>query len=76
VVETTIADLRFCEVSFNLGPTIAIYTSIPIICYDIFLVVLAAVILVKHLKERRSIRLRPNTYVMMIVRCHIIYFVL
>jgi hypothetical protein len=70
------ADFRFCEVSFNLGPMTAIYTSIPIICYDIFLVVLAAVILVKHLKERRTIRLRPNTYIMIIVRYHIIYFVL
>jgi hypothetical protein len=38
-------------------------------------VVLAAVILVKHLKEWRTVRLRPNAYVMMIVRNHIIYFV-
>jgi hypothetical protein len=55
---------------------IPIYTSIPVICYDIFLVVLAAVILVKHLKERRTVRLRPNAYVVMIVRYHMIYFVL
>ncbi|KAJ8582963.1 hypothetical protein M405DRAFT_535957 [Rhizopogon salebrosus TDB-379] len=66
----------YCKASFKLGPMTAIYTSIPIICYDIFLVVLAVVILVKHLKERRSIRVRPNTYVIMIVRYHIIYFVL
>jgi hypothetical protein len=69
-------DIKYCTLSFNLGPKIAIYTSIPIICYDIFLVILAAVILAKHLKERRTIRLRPNTYVIMIVRYHIIYFVL
>ncbi|KAG1734065.1 uncharacterized protein EDB91DRAFT_1147369, partial [Suillus paluster] len=54
----------------------AIYASIPIICYDIFLVALAAVILVKHLKERKEVRMRPNIYVLFIVRCHIIYFVL
>ncbi|OAX32625.1 hypothetical protein K503DRAFT_593199 [Rhizopogon vinicolor AM-OR11-026] len=54
----------------------AIYTSIPVVCYDIFLVVLAAAVLVKHLKERRTIRQRPNTYIITIVRCHIIYFVL
>ncbi|KAJ8586544.1 hypothetical protein M405DRAFT_351508 [Rhizopogon salebrosus TDB-379] len=55
---------------------IAIYTSIPIICYDVFLAILATVILAKHLRERRTIRLRPNTYVIMIVQHHIIYFIL
>ena len=54
----------------------AIYTSIPVICYDILLVVLAASTLVKHLKEQRKIKMRPNTYVLMIVRYHVIYFVL
>jgi len=54
----------------------AVYTAIPVVCYDILLVVLAAAALVKHLKERRKIKMRPNTYVLMIVRCHIIYFVL
>ncbi|KAJ8587697.1 hypothetical protein M405DRAFT_290077 [Rhizopogon salebrosus TDB-379] len=69
-------DVKYCMMSFKLGPMIAVYTSIPIICYDIFLVILAAVILVKHLKERTTVRLKPNAYVMMIVRYHIIYFVL
>jgi len=66
----------YCVFSFNMGPMPAIYTSIPIICYDIFLVVVATATLVKHLKERRSIKIRPNTYVLLVVRCHIIYFVL
>jgi len=55
---------------------IAIYTSIPIICYDIILLVLAVVILMKHLKERKEIKMKPNVYVITIVRHHIIYFVL
>ncbi|KAG1734066.1 uncharacterized protein EDB91DRAFT_1084210 [Suillus paluster] len=76
VVEITYPHANYCTSSFNIGPMPAIYASIPIICYDIFLVVLAAVILVKHMKERREVRMRPNTYVVMIVRCHIIYFVL
>jgi hypothetical protein len=54
----------------------AIYTSIPIVCYDAFLVILAAATLVRHLKEQREYRMRPNAYVVMIVRYHIIYFVL
>ncbi|KAG1747971.1 uncharacterized protein EDB91DRAFT_52386 [Suillus paluster] len=54
----------------------AIYTSIPIVCYDIFLVVLAAATLVRHLKEQREIKMKPNPYVVMIVRYHIMYFVL
>ncbi|OAX36547.1 hypothetical protein K503DRAFT_291342 [Rhizopogon vinicolor AM-OR11-026] len=45
------------------------------ICYDIFLAVLAAAILVKHLKQRRSIKVRPNSYMIMIVQHHIITFV-
>ncbi|KAJ8587561.1 hypothetical protein M405DRAFT_934636 [Rhizopogon salebrosus TDB-379] len=76
VKEITTPIAKYCTPSFNLGPMIAIYTSIPIICYDIFLVILATVILAKHLKERRTIKLRPNTYVITIVRYHIIYFLL
>ncbi|KAG0709439.1 hypothetical protein DFH29DRAFT_231103 [Suillus ampliporus] len=76
VKEIITPDVKYCTLSFNMGPMPAIYASIPIICYDIFLVVLAAINLVKHLKERREIRMRPNIYVLMIVRCHIIYFVL
>ncbi|KAG0700768.1 hypothetical protein DFH29DRAFT_604737 [Suillus ampliporus] len=67
---------KYCEASFHLGPMPAVYASIPIICYDISLVVLAATILVKHLKERREVNMRPNTYVLMIVRYHVINFVL
>lgn len=54
----------------------AIYTSIPIVCYDAFLVVLAAATLMRHLKERREYKMKPNTYMVMIVRYHIMYFVL
>ncbi|KAG2069802.1 hypothetical protein BDR04DRAFT_1156307 [Suillus decipiens] len=58
------------------GPMPAIYASIPIICYDILLVVLAITILWKHVKERKEARMKPNTYVVLIVRYHVIYFVL
>ncbi|KAG2040867.1 hypothetical protein BDR03DRAFT_1007650 [Suillus americanus] len=67
---------KYCTTSFNIGPMPAIYTSIPIVCYDILLVVLAAAILVRHFKERREIPLRANTYMVMIVRYHILYFAL
>jgi len=73
---TVIPIATFCTLTFNIGPMVAIYTYIPIICFDIFLVVLAVAILVKHLQERRGIRMRPNTNMLMIVRYHIIYFVL
>ncbi|KAG0709440.1 hypothetical protein DFH29DRAFT_231047 [Suillus ampliporus] len=76
VKEVTTTHAKYCTSSFNIGPMPAIYASIPIICYDIFLVILAAIILMKHLKERREFSMRPNVYVLMIVRCHIIYFVL
>ncbi|KAG2356589.1 hypothetical protein BDR07DRAFT_1463956 [Suillus spraguei] len=54
----------------------AIYASIPVICYDIFLVVLAVAVLWKHLKERKEIQMKPNAYVVLIVRYHVMYFVL
>jgi hypothetical protein len=76
VKEIVTPNAKYCTLSFNIGPMPAIYTSIPIVCYDIFLVVLAAAILVKHLKEQKSIGVRPSTYVILIVRYHIIYFVL
>jgi hypothetical protein len=69
-------NVNYCAVSFNTGPMIAFYTSIPIICYDIFLLGLAVAILVKHLKERKEIKMKPNVYLITIVRYHIIYFVL
>ena len=71
-----IPNAKYCGVSFNTGPMIAVYTSIPIICYDILLLVLAVAILMKHLKERKGIKMKPNVYVITIVRYHIIYFVL
>ncbi|KAG1794307.1 uncharacterized protein BJ212DRAFT_1412925 [Suillus subaureus] len=54
----------------------AVYAAIPVICYDIFLVVLAIAVLVKHLKERKELKIKPNAYIVMIVRYHVIYFVL
>ncbi|KAG1718414.1 hypothetical protein EDB19DRAFT_915805 [Suillus lakei] len=76
VIEIVTPNVRYCTSSFNMGPMPAIYASIPIICYDIFLVVLAIVILVRHLRERREIRMKPNACVMLVVRCHIVYFLL
>lgn len=68
--------IKYCTAFFHIGPMPAIYTSIPVICYDIFMVVLALVVLGKHMKERKELRLRPNTYVVLIVRYHALYFVL
>ncbi|KAJ8583418.1 hypothetical protein M405DRAFT_884843 [Rhizopogon salebrosus TDB-379] len=76
VKEIITPNTTYCTASFKLGPMTAIYMSIPVICYDVFLVILAAVILARHLKEQRMFKLRPNTYVVVIVRYHIIYFVL
>ncbi|KAG2137617.1 uncharacterized protein EDB93DRAFT_761159 [Suillus bovinus] len=69
-------NVNYCTASFNIGPMPAIYASIPVVCFDIFLVVLAVLNLVRHLRERRGIQVEPNTYVILIVRCHIIYFFL
>ncbi|KAG2069812.1 hypothetical protein BDR04DRAFT_1101087 [Suillus decipiens] len=68
--------IKYCTVSFHVGPMPAIYASIPIICYDILLVVLAIAVLRKHLKERKKVQMKPNTYLVLIVRYHVIYFVL
>jgi hypothetical protein len=67
---------KYCTLSFNIGPMPAIYTSIPIVSYDILLVVLAIAILARHFKERKEIQMRANTYMVMIVRYHILYFAL
>ncbi|KAG1874849.1 hypothetical protein F4604DRAFT_722202 [Suillus subluteus] len=67
---------KYCTASFHIGPMPAIYAYISIICYDIFLVVLAIGVLVRHLKERKELEMKPNTYVVIIVRYHVIYFVL
>ncbi|KAG2033221.1 hypothetical protein BDR03DRAFT_968005 [Suillus americanus] len=69
-------NMKYCTVVHRIGPMPAIYASIPVICYDIFLVVLAIIVLGKHLKERKGLKMKPNTYVVMIVRYHVIYFVL
>ncbi|KAG1866915.1 hypothetical protein F4604DRAFT_941080 [Suillus subluteus] len=76
VKEFVAQNTEYCTFSFNIGPMPAIYTSIPIVCYDVLLVVLAVTILARHLKEQREIRMRANTYMVMIVRYHILYFVL
>ncbi|KAG2749450.1 hypothetical protein P692DRAFT_20803648 [Suillus brevipes Sb2] len=75
-VQVIIPDIKYCTTSFHIGPMPAIYASIPVIFYDIFLVVLAIAALGKHLKERRGLGVRPNIYVIMIVRYHVLYFVL
>ncbi|KAG2143772.1 uncharacterized protein EDB93DRAFT_568315 [Suillus bovinus] len=76
VVEFITPNAKYCTLSFNIGPMPAIYTSIPIVCYDILLVVLAAAILARHLKEQRETHMKTNRYMVMIVRYHILYFVL
>lgn len=76
VKELITPNAKYCTFSFNIGPMSAIYMSIPIVCYDVFLVALAAATLARHFKERREYNMRPNTYMVMIVRYHIMYFVL
>ncbi|KAG1850923.1 hypothetical protein F4604DRAFT_1959292 [Suillus subluteus] len=77
VQEITITpDIKYCTTVFHIGPMPAIYASIPVICFDIFLVILAIIVLAKHLRERKELRMKPNAYVVMIVRYHVIYFVL
>ncbi|KAG1812875.1 uncharacterized protein BJ212DRAFT_1578575 [Suillus subaureus] len=77
VQEVTITpEIKYCMAVFHVGPMPAIYASIPVICYDIFLVMLAIVVLGKHLRERKELRMKPNAYIVMIVRYHVIYFVL
>lgn len=69
-------DIKFCTTSFHVGPMPAIYASIPVICFDIFLLVLAIAVLGKHLKERKELKMKPNAYIVVIVRYHVLYFVL
>ncbi|KAG2062497.1 hypothetical protein BDR04DRAFT_1112139 [Suillus decipiens] len=73
---TMTPNIKYCTVIFLIGPMPAIYASIPVICYDILLLVLAIAVLGKHLKERRELKMKPNTYVVMIVRYHVMYFVM
>ncbi|KAG2345756.1 hypothetical protein BDR05DRAFT_960021 [Suillus weaverae] len=76
VKEIVTPNVNYCTSSFNIGPMPAVYASIPVVCFDIFLVVLAVLALVRHLRERREVQMKPNTYVVLIVRCHIVYFFL
>ncbi|KAG1812807.1 uncharacterized protein BJ212DRAFT_1482879 [Suillus subaureus] len=76
VKEIITPNAKYCTLFFKIGPMLAIYTSIPIMCYDILLVILAAFTLVKHVVEQRRIEMKPNTYMVMIVRYHIMYFAL
>ncbi|KAG2122933.1 hypothetical protein DEU56DRAFT_67947 [Suillus clintonianus] len=69
-------NIKYCTATFHIGPMPAIYASIPILCYDVLLVILAIVALGKHLKERKELKIRPSIYVVMIVRHHIMYFVI
>ncbi|KAG2345815.1 hypothetical protein BDR05DRAFT_89833 [Suillus weaverae] len=69
-------NIKYCTAFYHIGPMPAIYATLPVICYDIFLVILAIAILRKHLKEWKELNLRPNAYVLVIVRYHVIYFVL
>ncbi|KAG1806991.1 uncharacterized protein BJ212DRAFT_1485856 [Suillus subaureus] len=73
---TITPNVKYCTYFFHVGPMPAVYAAIPVICYDIFLVVLAIAVLVKHLKERKELKIKPNAYIVMIVRYHVIYFVL
>ncbi|KAG2149876.1 hypothetical protein BD769DRAFT_1381599 [Suillus cothurnatus] len=77
VQETIITpNIKYCWAFFHIGPMTAIYTSLPVICFDVFLVVLAIAVLRKHLKEQQELKIKPSIYVVMIVRYHVIYFVL
>ncbi|KAG1771093.1 hypothetical protein EV702DRAFT_660855 [Suillus placidus] len=64
VKEIITADAKYCTFSFKMGPMPAIYTSIPVACYDTLLLILAAAKLVKHLKERKKINEfdKPNIF--------------
>ncbi|KAG2065658.1 hypothetical protein BDR04DRAFT_146103 [Suillus decipiens] len=76
VQEIVTPNVKYCTAFYHIGPMPAIYASIPVICFDIFLVVLAITVLRKHLKERKELKMKPNTYIVIIVRYHVIYFVL
>ncbi|OAX35419.1 hypothetical protein K503DRAFT_370985 [Rhizopogon vinicolor AM-OR11-026] len=75
-IEIVTLDATYCTINYNVGSTLAVFAFISIICYDVLLAILAAAILLKHLKERRGIKMMPNTYMVRIVRYHIIIFVL
>lgn len=76
VQEIITANAKYCTFFFKAGPLPVTYLSIPMVCYDILLVILAAAKLVKHLKERKEINVRPNRYIFIIVRLHTLCFVL
>lgn len=76
VQEIMTADAKYCTFHFKWGPLPVTYMSIPIVCFDILLLTLAAAKLAKHSRERRKIKVRTNTSISIIVRLHILYFVL
>jgi hypothetical protein len=69
-------NIKYCTAFFHIGPMPAIYASIPILCYDILLVVLAIVLLWQHMEDRKGLKMKPNSLVVMIVRYHVVYFVM
>jgi hypothetical protein len=46
------------------------------ISFDVLLVILAAAKLGNHIKERKELKMKPNSSISMIVRLHIVCFVL
>ncbi|OJA09939.1 hypothetical protein AZE42_10929 [Rhizopogon vesiculosus] len=75
VEEIVLPNAKFCTLSFHVSNW-PVINAIIIVCYDVLLIVLAAAILKKHLKQRRNIKARPNSSMIMIVQYHIITFVL
>ncbi|KAG2364669.1 hypothetical protein BDR07DRAFT_1374902 [Suillus spraguei] len=56
VQEIMTADAKYCTFHFKWGPLPVTYMSIPIVCFDILLLTLAAAKLAKHSRERRKIK--------------------
>ncbi|KAG2137664.1 hypothetical protein BD769DRAFT_1637996 [Suillus cothurnatus] len=72
VNEIITPDATYCTFLFRTGFRPATYWSIPMISFDVLLVILAAAKLGNHIKERKELRMRPNSSISMIVRLHII----
>ncbi|KAG2037188.1 hypothetical protein BDR03DRAFT_388734 [Suillus americanus] len=74
VEESITPNTKYCTFPFNTESMPAIYISISTVCCDVFLVVLPAVtLLMRRFTERR--KMWPNTYMVMIARYHVMYFV-
>lgn len=76
VNEIITPDATYCTFLFRTGFRPATYWSIPMISFDVLLVILAAAKLGNHIKERKELKMRPNSSISMIVRLHIVCFVL